>query len=251
MREGVRSRPEASDASSPDAPQVPCRDRGSSAGYNRSMLSPTLARIGGLYAVAFAYSAVRYVAFAPKNLENLPVFIVNKGVSMAAALSFALGFLAQLRLVRGGTAKVSPGDWFRAGVFGAIWHIPMSLAILEPSYFKEFFRPIEAPADGMPAIAPRLSFEGELVFMFGGLAAALVFLLLRTQWTAATRRLISIAAMLALFAHVLAMGWSRGLNINAKHAYLPPMWLLSVIGIAIGVWWLLRTPVREQPPESR
>ena len=213
------------------------------------MLSPTLARIGGLYAIAFVYSAVRYVAFAPKNLENLPVFVVNKGVSMAAALAFAMGFLAQLRLARGGVPTVAPGDWFRAGVFGVIWHIPMSLAILEPAYFKEFFRPIEAAAEGMPAIAPRMSFEGELVFMFGGLAAALVFLLLRTHWTAVSRRRISIAAMLALLAHVLAMGWSRGLNINAKHAYLPPMWLLSVIGIAIGVWWLMRTPVRDDPGE--
>ncbi|MFM1890507.1 MAG: hypothetical protein RLZZ565_1264, partial [Planctomycetota bacterium] len=130
------------------------------------MLSPALARIGALYAACFVYSAIRYVAFAPKNLENLPVFIVNKGVSMAAALAFALGFLAQLRRSRGGSPRVSPGDWFRAGVFGVIWHIPMSLAILEPSYFKEFFRPIEAVAEGMPAISPRLSFEGELVFMF-------------------------------------------------------------------------------------
>ena len=47
------------------------------------------------------------------------------------------------------------------------------------------------------------------------------------------------------------MGWARGLNINAKHAYLPPMWLLSVIGVAIAVWWLLRTPVREERPEDR
>jgi lysylphosphatidylglycerol synthetase-like protein (DUF2156 family) len=215
------------------------------------MLSPALARIGGLYAGCFAYSLVRYVAFAPKNLENLPVFIVNKGVSMAAALAFALGFLAQLRLARGGSPRVSPGDWFRAGVFGVIWHVPMSLAILEPSYFKEFFRPIEAVAEGMPAIAPRMSFEGELVFMFGGLAAALVFLLMRAQWSVATRRLISLAAMLALLSHVLAMGWSRGLNIDAKHAYLPPMWLLSVIGVAIAVWWLLRTPFREERSEDR
>lgn len=215
------------------------------------MISPTLARIAGLYVASIAYSAIRYVVFAPQNLESLPVFVVNKGVSMAAALSFAMGFLASLRLARGGSPRVSPGDWFRAGAFGAIWHIPMSLAILEPAYFKEFFRPIEAAAEGLPAIAPRMSFEGELVFMFGGLAAALVFLLMRPQWTSATRRRISIVAMLALLAHVLAMGWCRGLNINAKHAYLPPMWLLSVIGVAIGIWWLLRTPAREDPGEGR
>lgn len=215
------------------------------------MPSPTLAWIGGLYLASLAYSMVRYVAFAPQNLESLPVFVVNKGVSMAAALCLALGFLAQRRLARGGSAKVAPGDWFRAGVFGAIWHVPMSLAILEPAYFKEFFRPIEAAAADAPAIAPRLSFEGELVFMCGGLAAALVFLLARPQWSEAVRRRISIAAMLALLAHVLAMGWCRGLNINASHAYLPPMWILSVLGVAVGLWWIMRTPVRAEPPASR
>lgn len=38
-----------------------------------------------IYIGCVAYSMVRYVAFAPKNIENLPVFVVKKGVSMAAA----------------------------------------------------------------------------------------------------------------------------------------------------------------------
>jgi hypothetical protein len=37
------------------------------------------------------------------------------------------------------------------------------------------------------------------------------------------------------------MGWCRGLNMTASHAYLPPMWLLSAIGIALGGWWLMRS----------
>jgi hypothetical protein len=49
-----------------------------------------------------------------------------------------------------------------------------------------------------------------------------------------------------LFAHVVAMGYCRGLNINKSHAYLPPMWFLSAVGIALALWWLLRTPRREQ-----
>ena len=195
-----------------------------------------------LYAASVVYSAIRYVVFAPKNLENLPVFVVNKGVSMAAALCFAFGFWAQLRKFRGKSPAVAPADWFRAGVFGAIWHIPMSLAILRPGYFKEFFA---KAADGSVPHDARMSFEGELVFMFGGLAAAGVFLLLRPQWNAVTRWWLSLGTMGVLFAHVVAMGYCRGLNINKTHAYLPPMWFLSAIGIALALWWLLRTPRRE------
>jgi hypothetical protein len=183
-----------------------------------------------LYIVGTIYAIIRYVAFSPENISNLPIFIINKGVSMSAALCFAMGFLQQLRSKQGLAISVDPGLWFRAGVFGAIVHIPISLAILRPAYFPEFF------ADG-----DRLKFAGEVVFLFGGLTAAGIFLLLRPSWNAHTRWLLSIGAMLTLITHVLAMGYCRGLNINRSHAYLPPMWLLSAIGIALALWWLLRS----------
>lgn len=191
--------------------------------------------IVSLFAASVAYSSVRYLVFAPKNLENLPVFVVNKGVSMAAALCFVMAFVQQLRKQRGASISVEPSAWFRAGVFGAIWHIPMSLAILRPSYFKEFF----APATEAAAAPGRMTFAGELVFSFGGLAAGTLYLVTRQNWTAAQRWWLSLGAMLMLQTHVLAMGYSRGVNLNASHAYLPPMWLLSAIAIFIGIVVLL------------
>lgn len=180
-----------------------------------------------LYILGIAYSIIRYVAFAPQNLEHLPVFIVNKGVSMSAALCFAVAFFQQLRRMRGATIVSEPAWWFRAGIFGAIVHIPISLAILRPEYFKEFF------------LEGRLSFAGEMVFLFGGLTAGLIFLLHRPTMAAMTRWWLSLGAMLTLLTHVLAMGYCRGLNINISHAYMPPMWLLSAIGVAAAVGILL------------
>ena len=196
-------------------------------------------KIALLYFAAVSYSAVRYVVFAPKNLENLPVFVTNKGVSMAAAFCFALAFWYQWR---GRTAE--PAAWFRAGVFGSFSHVPMSLAILRPSYFKEFFA------------GERLSFNGEAVFLFGALTAGGVYLLTRAHWTARQRWWLSVGTVMTLFTHTLCMGIARGLNINRSHAYLPPMWLLSLIGIALGVGFLLlsypaskpATPAASQPP---
>jgi hypothetical protein len=187
-----------------------------------------------LYVVSIVYSVVRYVAFAPHNAGNIPVFIVNKGLSMAAALCFTAAFVAQWRAMRGGLPRVEPTTWFRGGVCGVVAHVPMSLAILRPGYFKEFFA------------GERLSFNGEMVFLLGALAATGIYLLTRTTWSASQRWRLSLVTMAVLFGHVLAMGIARGLNINRSHAYLPPMWLLSVIGIALGIAFLAMSRPRER-----
>jgi hypothetical protein len=190
--------------------------------------------IVALYVASIIYSVIRYVAFAPKNAENIPVFIVNKGVAMAAALCFAIAYFVQFRTRRAGAApgSDSSGNWFRAGIFGAIWHVPTALVVLRPAYFKEFF----APATGEPPVASgRLSLAGELVFCFGGLAAGLFFLLMRQGYSPVQRWALSLVATAVLLVHVLAMGYCRGLNINSSHAYMPPMWFLSALGIAAGL----------------
>jgi hypothetical protein len=180
-----------------------------------------------LYLAVAAYAVIRYVAFAPQNLANLPVFILNKGVSMAAALCFALAFWQQWRRQRGRIGGNEPATWFRAGVFGAFAHVPMSLAILRPAYFKEFFA------------GERLSFNGELVFLFGALTAGAIYLVTRTHWSPRDRWWLSTLAMALLFTHTLCMGIARGVHLNKTHAYLPPMWMLSLVGVAMGAAFLI------------
>lgn len=178
------------------------------------------------YVLCMTYSAIRYVVFAPQNLQNLPIFVLNKGISMGAALCFALAFWFGWRKIETRFSSNATG-WFRAGVWGVVAHIPMSLAILRPAYFKEFFA------------GERLSLTGEAVFLFGAVTAGGIYLLTRMSWTPLQRWQLSLAAMSTLFAHTMFMGVARGLNINKSHAYLPPMWLLSLIGIACGIAFLL------------
>jgi hypothetical protein len=191
-----------------------------------------------LFTLCLIYTSVRYLVFAPHNLEHFPIFVLNKGLSMAAAFCFSLAFLAQFREGRGTALKTTPASWFRAGIFGAIVHIPISLVILSPHYFKEFFL----------SSGDRLNFNGETVFLFGAITAAGIYLLTRPSWSPPHRWWLSLATMLTLFTHTLAMGIARGLNINRSHAYLPPMWLLSLIGIALGIIFLLRTFPRLNTP---
>ena len=188
-----------------------------------------LSRILWLYGASVLYSVVRYAVFAPQNFQNLPIFIVNKGVAMAVALCFAVAFWQQLRMRDAAVRAQAAAAWFRAGIWGICAHIPMSLSLLRPGYFPEFFS------------AERFSFNGEAVLLFGALTTGGVYLLTRTHWTAALRWRLSMLTMTALFAHTLFMGIARGVNIKASHGYLPPMWLLSLIGIAAGIAFLLRS----------
>ncbi len=193
-----------------------------------------------LYILSLVYSTIRYVAFAPENAANLPVFVVNKAVSMSAALCFSVAFLAQRRAARGSTPAVPARAWFRAGIFGVAMHVPMSLSILEPSYFPDFFQKESG----------RMSFSGEAILLFGALTAGGIYLLTRTDWTRRVRWGLSLATMAVLFTHTLVMGISRGLNMTAKHGYLPPMWLLSLVGIALGLAFVLADRPRDENAAS-
>jgi hypothetical protein len=78
-----------------------------------------------------------------------------------------------------------------------------------------------------------------------------LYLLTRTTWTPIMRWRLSLITMLTLGTHVGFMGLCRGLNINKSHAYLPPMWLLCLIGIVLGLSWLLRSkPAAGQGQEN-
>ena len=192
-----------------------------------------LTKILWLYVASVVYSIVRYAVFAPQNFQNLPVFIVNKGVAMAVALCFTIAFWQQLRMRDHPTNTQAPTAWFRAGIWGICAHIPMSLSLLRPGYFPEFFS------------AERFSFNGEAVLLFGALTSGGVYLLTRTHWDGLLRWRLSMLTMTALFAHTLFMGIARGVNIKASHGYLPPMWMLSLIGIGFGIAFLVRSQPRQ------
>ena len=116
-----------------------------------------LSKILWLYGASIVYSIVRYAVFAPQNFQNLPIFIVNKGVAMAVPLCFAVAFWQQMRMRDGTPGKYAPAAWFRAGVWGICAHIPLSLSLLRPGYFPEFFT------------------AGVIIVLFGALVAVFWF----------------------------------------------------------------------------
>lgn len=166
------------------------------------------------------YAVVRYVVFVPKYVDHIPSFILNKAVGMAASFFLVWAFWSKFR------GKLENADaYFRATFIAVVIHIPLSLVLLKPGYFPEFFLD-----DGM------LKFWGEMVILCGGLSLALLWQNNRARLPLLSKQKLAIALLSALFCHVGSMGICRGVNISAKHAYLPPMWLLSLIGIGVGLW---------------
>ena len=113
-------------------------------------------------------------------------------------------------------------------------HVPMALTVLRPGYFPEFFE-----SDGA-----RLRLMGELVFFFGATGLGLTWLLTHGQLAAKLRDRLSVLLLAVISAHVGAMGICRGIHINAKHAYLPPMWMLSLIALVIALILGLRRLIK-------
>lgn len=189
-----------------------------------------------VFAAAVAYAAVRYAAFDPANRDR-PAFVANKGLASAAAAAFVLGFRQQWRRGRGAGGGTDPAAWFRAGTAAAVAHVPLSAVLLHPGYFPEFFA------------GDRLSAVGEAVLLGGGLAAAGVYLLGRPALSPRGRWRLGVATVAALAGHTLCTGLPRGVHFTRGHAYLPPMWLLCVLGLGLGGWYLVRSRPPGDPKE--
>lgn len=174
-------------------------------------------------ASSIVYALVRYVLLMPKYLDHIPSFILNKAVGMAA--SFFLVYACWCKC-RNEVEKV--GIYFRATMFSVVMHVPLSLNLLRPGYFPEFFA-----KDGT-----MLKFWGEAVVLCGAISLALLWQSSREKLSILGQQKLGLGLLAALFCHVGSMGICRGIVIDVKHAFLPPMWLLSLIAIAIGFFVL-------------
>ncbi len=99
-----------------------------------------LAGLAGLFLAYLAYAVVRYNVFKGVPWAHIPVYVVNKAVSLLAITLLAVA-VAGRRLVRGSQAKTSElRRW--CGLVGlalAGLHVLMSQAILTPEYYGKLF----------------------------------------------------------------------------------------------------------------
>jgi DMSO/TMAO reductase YedYZ heme-binding membrane subunit len=204
-------------------------------------------RIFYVFLFSSLYAVIRYNVFKGVEWDQLPIYVLNKSLSLTALTLIAASYLAgkiiwrrQADLTQLVGLKKSLSF---TGYLLAFLHILMSITILNASYFPKFYG------------GAMMNMKGESSMLAGMLAFALFSLpalvsfpgvdekLSMERWRAIQR--IGYLGILGVCLHVLIMGWSGWWEISTWPGYLPPITLLScIIGVVPLLVFLLKIPVR-------
>ena len=219
--------------------------------FNDRLIQPfTLRWLALLLGVPMTYAIVRYHVFSGVEWSHFPLYIANKGASLASVFFIATSYLIgkSLRVYENDAGKRLILIKF-CGLIGfslASMHALMSLLLISPHYYPKFF--LESG---------RMNLTGELSIVFGVLSL----------WCLAVTAITSLPFMydavgaerwqrgqrmgylcLALVAgHVLVMGFSGWLAPATWHGALPPVSLVAFIGAAVPVLLKLFSTVATKP----
>jgi hypothetical protein len=191
--------------------------------------------IAMVLAFAIAYAVLRYHVAGPVPWKDFPLFILNKGISLAAfvllACNFGFGPLRSLGVPL-------PDSWLDArkalgmtGFLLVLIHALMSFLLFKPAVYGNFFAP-----DGTLTLLAGLSMlTGVLAFVVLW-AYNLSFQTFLREDKAfisfiTSRRFLLVAFLLGA-AHLLFMGYEGWLKPGGWHGGLPP---ISLVAFAVFV----------------
>jgi hypothetical protein len=170
-----------------------------------------------------AYAIIRYNGFGNVSLIHMPVYILNKGISMTAAECL---FMASLCLMQAERDAVR--FWTNACSQLVFVHIFLSLGILSKGYFAKFFS------------GDQMSLTGEVVLLTGVLAVYCIWRAQANELKAAARRTLTILTCALVSGHLFTMGYDGWLQVKKWNGGLPPITLLSFIlalsSLIVFVW---------------
>lgn len=169
------------------------------------------------------YAIIRYNIFHEVPWSDLPLYVFNKAISLAAVILFAISRIIKSNFEH--NIKKSLKD---ISVIFALIHVVISITIISPSYFAKFYL-----SDS------HFSLLGSLTLFFGILAFLLMFLFSNKFFL---RKILSKKANMSkivfffLFlsaAHVFVMGYQGWLLPSKWPGSLPPISLLSFIALLV------------------
>ncbi len=175
-----------------------------------------------VFGVSLAYAVLRYHVFKGVPLDHLPMYVLNKVVSMTALFLIGLSNVSHENDVRRRAGM--------AGFAAAGLHVLLSQALLSPDNYPKMF----AAREGLHG----LSLSGEISLLSGSLGIFLLFLLAwprreeSAAWHAVLPRLVRGTLALAAF-HCLFYGWPGWWTPASWPGGLPPITLLSFL-FAVG-----------------
>lgn len=188
------------------------------------------------------YATMRYMVFKGVDVAHFPLFITNKIFSISGLFFIALSYvLTKVNLVKIDHDETKVHFVKFMGLIGfslSAMHVFMSLTLLSPAYYANFF-------DG-----DMMNFKGELSMLMGVISlyfftipaiASLPFMqkgVGMKKWKRA-QKMGYFGLITALF-HLIIMGASGWITIHKWPGYLPPISLLSAIIILIPLYLKLK-----------
>lgn len=159
-----------------------------------------------------AYAIVRYAGFGNVSPVHVPVYLLNKGLSMAAAYSL---LMASFGLIR---AQKDVFDFWRKACMNLVFiHVLLSLAILSKGYFPKFYA------------GDMMNLTGELTLLLGALGVYCFWRLLTFEMRPQIRKFMMASASALVAGHLFVMGYDGWLQVQKWNGGLPPITLLSFL----------------------
>lgn len=173
------------------------------------------------------YAVIRYAGFGHVALIHVPVYIMNKAISMTAVEAL---FMASLGLMR--AEKDTVRFWMNVCKQLVFVHIFLSLGILSKGYFASYFE------------GDKMSLTGEMVLLLGVLAVYCFWRLQAAHIKPAVQRTLTLMVCALVSGHLFTMGFDGWLNVQQWNGGMPPITLLSFLLVISGLAMFLRAKER-------
>ena len=175
------------------------------------------------------YTVIRYVIFGHISSIHMPIYLINKSVSMATVF-----FLIFTALSHSKDRMEKMRFWGTASLLCAYIHILLSFAILSSFHYPKFFD-IE-----------KINLTGKFTILYGALAALLFWSIRNVRSGFMLRRKFQLLSCLFVAAHLVAMGFVGWLKVEKWYGGLPPISLLSFVFVIISLVFFLKS--KEENP---
>lgn len=183
------------------------------------------------------YAVLRYNIAGDVPWKDVPIFVFNKGISLASfilmTVSFSLGPLKNLGLRCSNELLETRKSLGVVGLMYAFTHVVMSVSILNPFYYINFYE-----ANGS------LSFRGGLSILGGVCSLVLLWahylsfkVGLKKMYAilkGITSRKIIVPIFFFMGVHLFFLGYTGWTTVGQWQAGLPPISLLSFIIFCFG-----------------
>jgi hypothetical protein len=169
------------------------------------------------------YVVIRQAMFGTVSLIHMPVYLMNKGISMTAAVSLFMASLCHMRREMDGLRF-----WTNACSKSIFIHILLSLSILSKAYFHGFFSD------------DKMNLTGEVVLLSGALAAYCYWRRHAAELETVVWRTLTILVSVLVSAHLFAMGFGEWVRVQKWNGALPPTTLLCfflvIASLSVTLW---------------